>query len=130
MAAPNLKAKVFTMTLSANDLARTLKFYTDGLGFELLDKFEQDGKMMGAMVGAGDAKLGISQDDFAKGRDRVKGLGMGIVIETDQDLPALAKRAKDAGIKLEKELGPLPWGPMAFIVKDPDGFKVTISSPS
>ncbi len=124
-----LNAKNFSVTLSANDLARSLRFYTDGLGFRVVDKFEQDGKVMGAMLEAGAAQLGISQDDFAKGRDREKGLAMGLYVETDQDLEALAKTAKAAGIKFEKELSPLPWGPMAFIVRDPDGFKITVASP-
>ncbi|SRR6266542_970106 len=124
-----LDAKNFSVTLTANDLARSLRFYADGLGFKVGDKFEQDGKIMGAMLEAGAAKFGISQDDFVKGRDRVKGLGIGLYIETDQDLEALAKGAKVAGIKFEQELSPLPWGPMAFIVRDPDGFRITIASP-
>jgi uncharacterized glyoxalase superfamily protein PhnB len=82
------------------------------------------------MLAAGEAKLGLSQDDFAKGRDRVKGVGMGLYFETTQDLAALAQRVKSAGIAFEQELGPLAWGPMAFTIKDPDGFKLTVVSPS
>lgn len=124
-----LKAKTFTISLTAGDLTKSLKFY-DSLGFETVDKFETDGKVMGAMLRAGNANIGISQDDFAKGRDRVKGVGMGLFLETDQDLETLAKRVKDAGIAFEKELSPLPWGPMAFVVVDPDGFRITVSKPS
>jgi uncharacterized glyoxalase superfamily protein PhnB len=128
MPSANLNAKAFTISVTANDLSKSLKFYAD-LGFETVDKFETDGKVMGAMLQAGNANIGISQDDFTKGRERVKGVGMGLFIETDQDLEVLAKRVKDAGIAFEKELSPLPWGPMAFVVRDPDGFSITVSQP-
>jgi uncharacterized glyoxalase superfamily protein PhnB len=128
---PNaLKAQVFTVSLTANDLAKSLRFYGEGLGFEIVDKFEMDGKVMGAMLEAGDAKLGISQDDFAKGKDRVKGVGLGLFVETGQDLEALAKRARDTGIAPNAKVAPLPWGPNALMLTDPDGFKITISAPS
>src|SRR6266511_2266569 len=125
-----LNAKNFSETLSANHLARSLEFCIDGLGFRVGDKFEQGGKVMGAMLEAGAAQLGISQDDFAKGRDREKGLAMGLYVETDQDLEALANTAKAAGINFEKELSPLPWGPMAFIGRDPESFKITVARPN
>jgi uncharacterized glyoxalase superfamily protein PhnB len=129
MATTTLQAKSLMPTLTVNDLDRSIRFYTDGLGFELGEKFEENGEVKGAMINAGGATLGISQDDFAKGRDRVKGIGMRLYLETDQDIQALATRAKTAGITLDGP-GPLPWGPMGFTVTDPDGFKLTISNPS
>lgn len=114
-----------SLSLSANDLERSLKFYT-GLGFVVQDRYEDEGRLQGVMLRAGDALLGVSQDDFAKGRDRVKGLGMSFYVETDQDVTALARQAKDAGVTLDGDPAPLPWGPMGFRATDPDGFKVTI----
>jgi uncharacterized glyoxalase superfamily protein PhnB len=129
MATMTLKATSLAPALTAGDVQKSLRFYTDGLGFEVDELHEEDGKTLGAMLSAGEAKLGISQDDYSKGRDRVKGVGMSLYLETDQDIEELADRAKKAGIKLEKEPGPLPWGPMAFTVVDPDGFKLTIMNP-
>jgi len=129
MATTTLQAKSLMPTLTVNDLDRSIKFYK-GLGFEMGEKFEEDGEVKGAMFNAGGATLGISQDDFAKGRDRVKGIGMRLYLETDQDIQALAARAKDAGITMSDGPGPLPWGPIGFTVTDPDGFKLTISNPS
>ena len=125
-----LQARSLVPTLTVNDLARSLRFYADGLGFEVGEKYEEGGVVKGMMMNAGGAVLGISQDDFAKGRDRVKGIGMRLYLETDQDIEALAARAKAAGITLNDGPGPLPWGPMGFTVTDPDGFKTTISNPS
>ncbi|CAN5792297.1 hypothetical protein BH24ACI5_BH24ACI5_18700 [soil metagenome] len=118
-----------SLSLSANDLERSLKFYT-GLGFAVQDRYEDEGRLQGVMLRAGDALLGVSQDDFAKGRDRVKGLGMSFYVETDQDVTALARQAKDAGVTLDGDPAPLPWGPMGFRATDPDGFKVTICNRS
>ncbi|HEV8613420.1 MAG TPA: VOC family protein [Gemmatimonadales bacterium] len=130
MTTATLQAQSFSVMLTANDLDRSLRFYGDGLGFAVVQKYEDKGVVRGAMLEAGGAKLGLSQDDFAKGRNRIKGVGMGLYLETTQDLAALAQRVKNAGIAFEQELGPLPWGPMAFTVKDPDGFKLTLASPS
>ncbi|HET9886853.1 MAG TPA: VOC family protein [bacterium] len=129
MATMTLKATSLTPALTSDDVLRSLRFYTDGLGFKVDELHEEDGRTLGAMLSAGEAKLGISQDDYSKGRDRVKGVGMSLYLETDQDIRELADRAKQAGIKLEKEAGPLAWGPMAFTVVDPDGFKLTIMNP-
>jgi lactoylglutathione lyase len=124
-----LKAKSMAPTLTSNDVLKSLRFYSDGLGFKVDEVYEENGRTLGAMLSAGEAKLGISQDDFAKGRDRVKGVGMRIYLETDQDIKELADRAKGAGVRLEGDPGPLPWGPMAFTVIDPDGFKLTVANP-
>jgi uncharacterized glyoxalase superfamily protein PhnB len=124
-----LQVKNITTTMTVNDVNKSLKFYTDGLGFTVTDRMEQEGKLHGVMLQAGNGWLGISQDDFSKGRDRVKGVGMRLYLETDQDIEALAQQAKAAGITLDQGPGPLPWGPIGFTVTDPDGFKLTVSKP-
>ena len=113
-----------------NDLTKSLHFYVDGLGFEIVDKNESDGVLRFAMLKAGNVMLGIGQDDFTKGRDRTKGVGIRFWIQSTQDLVALANRAKAAGITLDADPAPLPWGPMAFAMVDADGYMLTISSPS
>jgi uncharacterized glyoxalase superfamily protein PhnB len=125
-----LQARGLSVALTVNDLDRAMRFYTDGLGFAIDQRMEADGKLQGVMLKAGSAMLGLSQDDFAKGRNRVKGVGMSLYLETDQDIAALARRAKDVGIALEQDAAPLPWGPMGFRVSDPDGFKITVANAS
>lgn len=129
MPAP-LKPRSLTLSLTASDLQKSIHFYTDGLGFAVSEKWEEGGVVNGVMLKAGDVLLGLSQDDFAKGRDRSKGLGMRLYLETEQDLGAIAKQAKAAGIALESEPGPLPWGPVGFSLADPDGYKLTIANPA
>jgi catechol 2,3-dioxygenase-like lactoylglutathione lyase family enzyme len=127
MAATALNAKSLVPHITASDLERSIRFYTEGLGFEIAHKHETDGHLQYVTLKAGDAQLGIGRDDFAKGRDRVKGTGLRLWISTKQDITAQAERAKTAGIKLDEGPQALPWGPMAFAVTDPDGFKVTIA---
>ena len=124
-----LQARSMAPALTVSDLKRSIRFYTEGLGFKLGEQMEENGEVLGVMLEAGGARLGLSQDDFAKGRDRVKGVGMRLYLETDQDVEALPRQAKIAGITLEDGPGPLPWGPMGFTVKDHDGFRLTILNP-
>ncbi len=124
-----LQAKSLVPTMTVNDLNASLRFYRDGLGFAVKEEMNEEGKLLGVMVEAGKAVLGLSQDDFAKGRDRKKGIGMRIYIDTDQDIEALARQAKSSGVTIDGP-APLPWGPMGFTATDPDGFKLTISNPS
>jgi uncharacterized glyoxalase superfamily protein PhnB len=126
-----LQIRSLVPTLTVNDLQKSLRFYRDGLGFTVTEEMKEKGEkgeLNGVMLQAGDTTLGLSQDDFAKGRDRAKGVGMRLYLETDQNVEALARQAKAAGIVLNDGPAPLPWGPIGFTVTDPDGFKMTISN--
>ena len=129
MSENTLQATAASLSLSANDLARSRRFYVDGLGFTIEQEWKNDdGVVQGLMLKAGQASVGLSQDDFAKGRDRAKAIGMSLYLETGQDIAALAQRARAAGIHLEADPAPLPWGPLGFAVKDPDGLRVIIAN--
>jgi uncharacterized glyoxalase superfamily protein PhnB len=82
------------------------------------------------MLKAGNARLGLSQDDGKKGRDRVKGVGMRLYIEANDNIDQVAARAKAAGLKLKSEPHDSEWGNRAFEVEEPSGFLLTIGSPS
>jgi catechol 2,3-dioxygenase-like lactoylglutathione lyase family enzyme len=125
-----LKATSIAAGFTVNDLDKSIRFYTDGLGFGVEEEYTHDGQLHGVMLKAGSGRLGLSQDDFAKGRDRVKGVGMRLWIATDQDIHALADRAIAAGITLDQGPAAQPWGGTAFTVTDPDGYKLTIVNQS
>lgn len=126
----NLEGKGLSPGITASDLQRSIRFYVDGLGFTVADKHEADGKLRFVMLKAGSVDFGVGQDDFAKGKDRVKGVGLRLWITTTQDLKPLADQVKQAGFAVDSEVAPLPWGPLGFSITDPDGFKLTISNPS
>jgi uncharacterized glyoxalase superfamily protein PhnB len=116
-------------SLTVNDMKQSVEFFT-ALGFVVEDPWEQDGVLLGAMLKAGQAHIGLSQDDGKKGRDRVKGVGMRLYIEVSDDVDAVAERAKAGGVRLAKEPYDTEWGTRAFEVVEPSGFLMTISSQS
>lgn len=122
-----LRARDITPSFTVNDLARSIRFYTNGLGFIIQERWENGGELRGVMIKAGSRLLGLAQDDWAKGRDRVKGVGMRVWITTAQDIDEMAERARAAGIQLDHEPQEMEWGARAFAVTDPDGFKLTIA---
>ena len=122
----DLQSRGIGPTITVKDLQASIRFYTEGLGFTIADRYETDGVLTFMMLRAGDASLGLGQDDFAKGRDRVKGVGVRLWVPTEQDIHALAAQAQAAGITLNSEVMPLPWGPLAFELTDPDGFVLTV----
>jgi uncharacterized glyoxalase superfamily protein PhnB len=124
-----LQAAGASLSLTASDLSKSIDFYMKGFGFEIERKGEDDsGALRFAMLKAGNAFIGLGQDDFAKGRDRAKGVGMRFWISTTQDLHALAERAKANGVRLDGDVEKTPWGQLAFSFSDPDGFKFTITN--
>jgi uncharacterized glyoxalase superfamily protein PhnB len=123
-----LQAKSIAPTLTVDDVQKSVTFF-EGLGFGVEERWEENGVLQGVMLKAGEARIGLSQDDWKKGRDRKKGVGMRIFIETTQNINDLAKRAKTAGIALDADAHDTPWGSRAFEVTEPSGFKLTISSP-
>ena len=111
--------------LTVDDLDQSLEFY-QRLGFRIEQRYEREGRLVGMMVRAGEARLNLSQDDWAKGRDRAKGIGVRLFIVTDQNVDQLAAQATEAGLHLERETTDMPWG-RSFDLTDPDGFKVTVA---
>ena len=124
-----LQGRSIMPSLTVNDLKQSEAFFT-GLGFEIEDRWQDGDKLMGLMIKAGEARLGLAQDDGKKGMDRVKGVGVRLYIEADGDINAIAARAKAAGIALQKEPHDTEWGTRAFEVTEPSGFLLTIASPS
>ena len=124
-----LQGKGVMPSLTVDNLQKSLAFF-DALGFEVEDRWEVDGKLLGAMLKAGTARLGLSQDDGKKGTNRTKGVGMRIYIEAADDIDQVAARAKASGVALTKEPHNTEWGSRAFEVTEPSGFALTIASPA
>jgi uncharacterized glyoxalase superfamily protein PhnB len=115
-------------SFTVDDVEKSVAWYRDVLGFVLADRWEHDGKLMGGEMRAGRVTIMIGQDDWKKGRDRVKGEGFRLYCETAEDVDRLAQRIKTRGGTLAQEPRVESWGARAFAVEDPDGFKITIST--
>ena len=121
-----LRLRSVTPTYTVNDLGKSIDWYCKGLGFTVTDRWEDGGKLMGVILKAGEYAFGLSQDDFAKGRNREKGAGFRIYLSTTQNVDALADRIRAYGGKIIMEPTDVPWAKRSFAVEDPDGFKLSI----
>jgi uncharacterized glyoxalase superfamily protein PhnB len=123
----SLAIKSIVPGFTVDDLAKSIAFY-EALGFSVTDRWEDNGQLLGVMIQAGSQQLGLSQDDWKKGRDRKKGIGFRLHIETTQNIDEIAARVKAAGIALDSEPTDTEWKTRQFELTDPTGFKITISS--
>ena len=128
MTSSPLFAKNLQASLTVADLARSRDWYRDALGFVVDREFERDGRMFAASMRAGDVRILLTQDDGVKGAERRKGDGFSLQLTTAQYIDAIAAGAKQAGSVLDTEPADM-WGVRAFRLRDPDGFRWTISSP-
>jgi uncharacterized glyoxalase superfamily protein PhnB len=115
-------------TITCDDLAESLRFYTEILGFEVTERWERDGQLLGVSLRAGKSDLMLSQDDWKKGRERKKGVGIRFYCSTPQNIDELAAQIQARGGKLENEPTDQPWGARDFAIVDPDGFAISIST--
>ncbi len=126
--APPLIAQDLGASLTVADVRRSLAWYRDVLGFSLDREHERDGRLIAASLRAGEIQILLTQEDGAKGADRVKGQGFSLQITTAQDIDAIASNAKRAGAALDSEPADA-WGVRVFRLRDPDGFRLVFSSP-
>src|SRR5438093_7393580 len=113
-------------SFTVNDIERSLAWYRDVLGFTIGERWEDGGKLLGAEVAAGEVTFMLGQDDWKKGRDRVKGEGFRLYCTTDQDIDRLAADINGRGGALAQEPKD-EWGMRSISLADPTGYKITIS---
>lgn len=120
-----LRLRSIALSLTAADVQRSIAFYRDVLGFVVGDEWRVKGVLTGVELHAGAVTFMLSQDDFAKGRDRLKGVGTRYYCNTTQDIDRLASQIRERGGVLDQEPKMMEWGSRVFMISDPDGFKLT-----
>lgn len=123
-----LRMRTAAIGLTVNDLQRSLAWYRDVLGLVVTDEWREEGRLQGVEMRSGTISIFLGQDNWKKGRERVKGEGIRIYGRTVQDVDELARGIKARGGVLSHEPKTEPWGERDFGLVDPDGFKITISS--
>lgn len=124
-ATKTIKAQGVAPMLTVNDLQKSIQYYQD-LGFAIEERYEHEGALVGVRMAGGQGRLNLSQDDWAKGKDRVKGTGVRLFVPVDQDVDAYAADLEAAGITLEAPPQDQPWGRFIMLT-DPDGYKITVA---
>ena len=123
----SFRAREVSASFTVNDLAKSLAWYTDVLGFTVDREHEREGNLFAVSLKAGAVRVLITQDNGAKGADRAKGEGFSLMFTTAQNVDELADRIKARGGTLATE--PFDaFGARAFRIVDPDGFRFVISS--
>lgn len=122
-----MNANSLQASLTVADIRASQAWYRDVLGFTVTKEYERGGALMAVSLSAGAARVLLTQDDGAKGTDRVKGAGISLMLTTDENIDQIAARAKAAGVTLDSEPADA-FGRRAFRLRDPDGFRLTISS--
>ena len=126
-ARPLRAGQTLQASLTVADVRRSLAWYRDALGFLIDREFEREGRLIAVSLRADKVRVLLTQDDGAKG-ERSKGEGFSLQITTAQDIDALAELARRAGAVLDTE--PVTaFGARVFRLRDPDGFRLVISSP-
>ncbi len=126
-----LSATTLSCSITCRDVQASIRWYHEILGFTVDETFEHEGNIVGAVIAAGQCRIVLNQDDGQLGWERIKGQGFYLQINVagPADVDAAAARIKAAGGTLLDEPEDRPWGTRMFQFKDPDGFKLGVSTP-
>lgn len=113
-------------SLTVADIRRSVAWYRDVVGFAVDREFARDGALMAVSLRAGSARILLTQDDGARGLNRVKGEGFSLSITTAEDLEEVARRMRAGGGDAAVE--PTRFG-SRIALQDPDGFRLVIMPP-
>ena len=124
----SFRARELNASLTVNDLQKSVAWYRDVVGFYVDRQYERDGQVRSVALKAGAVRVLLNQDDGAKGADRKKGEGFSLQFVTAQSIDDIANRIKQRGGTLDVEPTDSSWGTRFLRVRDPDGFRLSISS--
>jgi len=121
--AANLKQAV--PFLWVTDLERSLRFYVDGLGFALKNKWEPEGRIRWCWLTRGGASIMLQE--YLPGRRPEGTLGQGVSLCFQcEDAVALYREFRSRGIEVkEPSVGNSMW---VTVFTDPDGYNLDFES--
>ena len=109
------------------DMEKSLRYYIDGLGFEMTNKWIDDGKLRWCWLELGGAALMLQEFHKSKLPSGKVGEGVSICFQCEDAL-AIYHEATARGIKAERPfVGNAMW---VTIMTDPDGYKLDFESPT
>ena len=116
---------------AVSDMKQSLTFYVDGLGFEMQNKWEDDGIVRWCRLQIGNAGL-MLQQFRTEGHDsrqlsENKGEGVSLYFNGD-DVVAFYREVSERGIDAtEPQVGNRNW---VTSINDPDGYSLCFQSPT
>jgi uncharacterized glyoxalase superfamily protein PhnB len=123
-----LHGLALSASLTVRDLPTSLAWYRDVVGFSVEREYMREGIVQAIALQAGDVRILLSRDNGALGSERKKGEGFSLMITIEQSIDEHAERIRARGGILESQPTSTPAGMRAFRLRDPDGFRLVISS--
>jgi predicted enzyme related to lactoylglutathione lyase len=106
------------VTLGVKDVAKSLRFYREALGFEVLHTMGEPASF--AILQAGSTGMALVKSE----RPAVAEFAC-VYFELD-GVESLLSRCQSANAKIATPLTRQPWGNYDFVVEDPDGHKIAL----
>lgn len=122
-----MEPRISLITLGVDDLARSLRFYRDGLGLPTGGKVE-DGVLFFRTRGTTLALYPYESlakdvnDSFHVPRGKFSGITLAHNVRTREEVDRTLALAREAGAKIEKPAADTFWGGYSGYFSDPDGY--------
>jgi catechol 2,3-dioxygenase-like lactoylglutathione lyase family enzyme len=114
-----------TPGLTVADIEKSVAWYRDVMGFVVNERWESRGRLEAVEMRSGYVSFFLAQDNWKKGRRRVKGQGVRIYCSTDRDVDLFAEQVQAEGSTLT-QVPTTEMGMRSFSVDDPDGYQITV----
>ncbi|MCU0448254.1 MAG: VOC family protein [Bernardetiaceae bacterium] len=117
------------LRLTVRNVEKSLKFYQERLGFEVLQKMRERGTMNYALLKAGGATLALQteqklKEDFPQLKNPARpGPNLNLILKVDDAATLFAQLRK--GTEVVKPLETTFYGASEFTLRDPDGYLIT-----
>jgi catechol 2,3-dioxygenase-like lactoylglutathione lyase family enzyme len=109
------------------DLAASLRFYVEGLGFSIAKRWEPGGKLTWCWLELGPAALMLQEYSAHRVPDAEAGVGVCVCFQC-VDALELYRGFKDRGLTPQRPfVGNAMW---VVALRDPDGYKLDFQSPT
>ena len=111
--------------LGVTDMERSLRFYRDGLGFAMKNKWEPEGKLRWCWLTRGGASVMLQEYLPGRRPEGVLGQGVSLCFQCE-DAVALYREFLSRGIEADEPfVGNSMW---VTVLTDPDGYKLDFES--
>jgi catechol 2,3-dioxygenase-like lactoylglutathione lyase family enzyme len=111
--------------LYSTDVARSVKFYADGLGFRTVEEFVHEGRPVYARLRAPGGDGTIALHLLEPGQTMPEGEGVRLYFEV-KDLEKFCEQIEAEGIPLDEQPKPQRWGWTHAYLRDPDGHNLSL----
>jgi uncharacterized glyoxalase superfamily protein PhnB len=125
-----MNVKTLRPLLNVEDVSRSIRFYRDRLGFDVVFESEADGRIRFASLRNSGIELLLNEPGEVDSRDRRhRGTYADAVLYfTVADVDALHAQLREAGFPVS-ELEDEAYGLREFTVRDPDGYELAFGAP-